>query len=85
MKKISIKKGFITQKMADNLVIFDGEESILYTFNSTAVFIFNKLKQGLSESEIADLLLRKYSITKDRAERDILEFISELKKNKIIS
>ena len=38
MTKFKINKGFITQKMDDKTVIFDGEESMLYSFNETAVY-----------------------------------------------
>lgn len=85
MKKIAIKKGFITQKIGNGLAIFDGERSILYSLNSTGVFIFKKLAQGLNKSKIVDLLSNKYSISKNGVKHDVREFISELRKNKIIS
>lgn len=84
MDKYKIKKGFIVQKIGEKIAIFDGEESALYTFNKTATFIFEKLKQGLDEKKILDLLTEKYSISREGARKDFGEFIEELEKRKII-
>jgi hypothetical protein len=42
--KYRINKGFIIQKLDDKSTIFDGEKSILYTFNKTGSLIFEKIK-----------------------------------------
>jgi len=83
--KYKINKGLITQKLDDKTVIFDGEESILYTFNETASEIFRLLKKNLEEKEIIGKIAKKYSIKKERVEKDFTELISDLKKKKIVS
>lgn len=83
--KWKISKGFISQKIGKKLTIFDGEESALYTFNETASLIFGKLKKGFEKDKIIGLLIKKYKINKKKAEKDVNEFLNELKKNKIIS
>jgi hypothetical protein len=80
-----INKGFIVQKLDDKTVIFDGDNSVLYTFNETASYIFKKLKTGQSEKEIITSLIKRYNIKEDRAKKDIKELIAELKKKKIIN
>jgi len=65
--KYRINKGFIIQKLDDKTVIFDGEESVLYTFNETASEIFKLIKKGLKEKEIIEKIAKKYSIKKERA------------------
>lgn len=85
MSKFKINKGFIEQKLGDKIVIFDGEESFLYTFNEAASFIFQKLKLGWDNKKIIDGLVKKYQIKEKRAERDVNELVSELAKKKIIS
>jgi hypothetical protein len=85
MIKYKINKGLIQQKLGDKTVIFDGEESLLYTFNETASFIFQKLKLGWDEIKIIDGLVKKYQIKEKRAERDFNELVSDLVKKKIIS
>ena len=83
--KYKINKGLITQKLDNKTVIFDGEESILYTFNETASEIFRLLKKNLEEKEIIGKIAKKYSIKKERVEKDFTELISDLKKKKIIT
>ena len=85
MKQYKINKGFIVQKLDQKTVIFDGEESMLYTFNETASFIFKKLKSALEEDKIVDALVKKYSINKERERKDVKELIFDLKKKKIVS
>ncbi len=83
--KYKIKKGFIIQKLDEKAVIFDSEESILYTLNETATFIFQKLRRGLDKEQIIQALVKKYQIEEKRASEDVDEFIFALKEKKIIS
>ena len=83
--KYKINKGFIVQKLDDKMVIFDGEESVLYTFNETASFIFKKLKKGEEKEKIIEMVEKKYDIKKERAEKDFNELTADLKKKKIIA
>ena len=85
MKKIKLKKGLISQKIGNTINIFDGEKSTIYSFNQTATFIVERIKQGLSKENIISLVSKKYSVQKNLAEKDFNEFISELKSKKIIS
>ncbi len=80
-----INKGIISEKTGKKMTIFDGEESILYLFNETARFIFEKIKKGMDKKTIIDLLVNKYKVSKKTAEKDVEKIISELLKNKIIS
>lgn len=82
--KYLIQKGFVAQKMNNRIIIFDGEKSVLHSFNQTATFIFEKIKRGIDNKKLAELIAKKYSISEKKAEQDILEFIEELKSKKII-
>jgi len=42
-----IQKGLIIQKIDKETVIFDAEESVLYTLNETAAEIFKMIEKGL--------------------------------------
>lgn len=83
--KYKINKGFIVQKLGNKTTIFDGEKSQLYTFNQTASFIFDKIKRGLNQEDLIDLMIKKYKITKIRALKDYNNLEKELLKNKIIT
>ena len=80
-----LKQGFITQKKGDQTTLFNGEKSILYTFNETASFMFEQIKKGADEEEIIRLIVKKYNIELKTAKSDFIELISDLKKKKIIS
>ena len=85
MKKIKLKKGLISQKIKNKVNIFDGEESTIYSFNDSATFIFEKIKQGQDKKEITAAMIKKYSISQDTANKDFDEFIQELEAKKIAS
>lgn len=80
-----LNKGFIVQKNGEEFSIFDGEKSVLYTFNTTASFIFNKLKQGFEVSQITHLLKKKYKhVEENILIKDMDEFMKLLEEKKII-
>lgn len=71
--------------MGDKTTIFAGEESVLYTLNDTAAYIFNGLKLGWDNDRIIKGLVTKYDITPLEAEEDVEQFTKNLIANKIIS
>lgn len=85
MKQYKINKGFIVQKLGEKTVIFDGEESVLYTFNETASFIFQKLKLGLEKEEIVKRIAKRFNVQEVRARKDFDELIKDLLNKKIIA
>lgn len=78
------QKGLIIQKIDKQTVIFDAEESVLYTLNETASVIFDKLKKKWDKEKIIDFMLKKYQVKKEKLEKDYEELIEDLKKKKII-
>jgi len=81
--KYKLNKNYIVQKLEDKVVIFDGEESVLFTLNDTASLIYSKLKTGTVKEKIVDELVKQYSVKKEIAEKDIDTLITDLKKQKI--
>ena len=79
-----IQKGLIIEKIDKETVIFDAEESVLYTLNETASEIFRLLKKGLKEQEIVEKIVKKYDVRKERVEKDVREIIGKLEKRKIL-
>ncbi len=82
--KYKINKGFIVQKIGNNLTVFDGEKSDLISFNGVGTVIFEKIKKGWDADRIVEEIMNKYSVDEKRAKKDTEEFIMQLKKNKII-
>jgi 6-pyruvoyl-tetrahydropterin synthase len=81
---MKIQKGLIIQKLDNQTVIFDADESVLYTLNETASVIFDKLKKKWDKERIINFMLKKYETKKERLEKDFDQLIEDLKKKKII-
>ena len=64
--------------MGDKITIFDAEKSVLLTFNNTATFIFDRLKKGHETKKIVTDLAKKFDVTKEKAKKDVSEFIATL-------
>jgi hypothetical protein len=84
MSKFKINKELIFQYLNKKITIFDGEKSILYTFNETATYILNQLKKGSTQSDIITLLIKKYKISQIRAQKDTQDIIKDFLKKKIV-
>ena len=57
--------------------------SKIFNINETGAFIFNNLKEGKNQSEVLELMTKEYNAPKDVLEKDLIEFINELKKRGI--
>ena len=77
-KKYKVNKKFIIQKLDGKIVIFDGEKSILNTLNSTASFMFQKIKLGWDKGKIIDAIVKSYSIDEKTVSNDLEKMIKEL-------
>lgn len=58
---------------------FNGSTGDSFILNETATFILQKIKDGLSEQEILNLLLNEYDVNSTQAEKDLHDFITQLK------
>lgn len=85
MNQFKINKGFISQKLDGKMTIFDGDESVLYTFNETASYIFARLKSGWEEKRIAEMVAKKYKINPKKAHEDLKDLLTDLRRKKIIT
>ena len=82
--KYKLNKGFIKQKIDGEIVIFDVDTSTLFTLNESAAYVFNRLSKGMDEEGIIKLMIRRYGISKEKAEKDLNGVISDFEKKKII-
>ena len=84
MKKYKINKANVVQILSNRSIIFDGEKSLLYTFNETASFIIQRIKSGWDENKISIAIARKYNLTVEKAQEDVKKMIKELMRYRII-
>lgn len=83
-RRFKLRKGFIFQEVAEGIVIFDAEESKLYTFNETASFIFTGIKKGNTEEALIKKLVAEYQIKEEQAIEEVKSFLKHLNKLRII-
>jgi hypothetical protein len=83
-KILKIKKGLIVQKVNKETIVYDTEQAKIHTINETASFIFQKIKAQKNIGQIIESLVKKFGITKSKAEDDINDFIKVLVKEKIL-
>lgn len=79
-----LNKGFIVQKIDHKqTIVFDGESSMLFTFNETASCVFRLLKTEKTKKEIVDYLCDHYKVGTERAQKDVKTIIGDFLKKKI--
>jgi len=84
MIRYKIKKGLVVNTIGQRITIFDSEQSLLYSFNTSASYVFKKIKQKKTSEEIVKGLVKKFSIKNEKAQKDFDLLINDMKKKKII-
>jgi len=59
--------------------VFDPITGESFTTNQTGAFILKRLQEGKPEEKILQELLEEFDVSRDVAERDLLDFIQKLK------
>ena len=79
-----INRSIVFQKLDNQLACFNTDESVIYTLNDTAEFVFRKLKNGWKEEEIIAAMAKKYDVALPTLKKDVKILIKDMIKNKII-
>ena len=67
-------------------LVFDPETNSAVSLNKTGVFLWNLLKDGRSEQEMAAALLERYDgVTPEKAAADVRAFLDDLRARSLIS
>jgi hypothetical protein len=72
------KEKLAAREIAGELYIVDIEKETLHCLNPVGAFIWNGLKKGLAQQEIAALVCEEYEVERAEAEADTEAFIAEL-------
>jgi len=64
--------------------VFDPLTGESFTTNKTGVFILKRLQEGKSEERILKDVLEEFNVSKEEAERDLVDFIQKLKSLNLI-
>lgn len=79
-----MKKNLIFQKIGKETMIFDSENSLLYSLNKTAYYIWKKLRLRWNKKQIIDGLAKKYEASESEIRVDYDRITKEIRKKKII-
>lgn len=60
-------------------LILDLETGYIFTTNNTGLTIISSLKNGMSKNEIKNILEEKYDISDGRLDKDLIDFLYQLK------
>ena len=87
---MKIKDGFMLRKVGwQNIVVALGEASRSFNgmirLNDTGVFLWEKLKDDVTEEQLLAALTAEYSVDPAQAKADIAEFLSTLKKAALLA
>ena len=67
-------------------LVFNPESNAAISLNKTGVYLWNRLKEGASEAEMAAGLLEKYDgVTEGKAAADVKTFLEELRSRALLS
>ena len=80
---MKLKDNIIFEKINNSQVIYDGELSLLHTFNDVGGYLVRLIKKKTPEEKIIQLYANKYKLSFDKAKIDINVFFDSLKKKKI--
>jgi hypothetical protein len=81
---MKIKKDVLIQKMGDSYVAYDNETSTLHELNETGFLILSRIEKKKNKQEIIKKIVRKYKVSKNKAEGDYEEFVEVLKTKDLI-
>lgn len=85
MKHTNMKynESYVVKNLADEIVLVHQDEynvdcSKIITLNEVALFIINKIKEGFSDTQIIEALLKEYDVDEKTATNDVETFINKL-------
>lgn len=67
-------------------LVFNPESNAAVSLNKTGVYLWNRLKDGATESEMTAGLIEQYDgVTEEKAAADVNAFLEELRKRSLLS
>ena len=67
-------------------LVFNPESNAAVSLNKTGVYLWNRLKDGATESGMAAGLIEQYDgVTEEKAVADVKAFLEELRKRSLLS
>lgn len=81
---MKINPKVIYRKIDNEYFVLEPQNNVFLNFNEVGNFIFEKIVEGKNEQGIINEVIENYSVDISTAEKDIKEFLTELKELKIL-
>lgn len=86
---MKIKEGFMLKTVADSFVVVPTGANIvdfsaMITLNETGAFLWEALKNDVTEEELTSALMSEYEVDEKTAGEDVAEFVAVLRDKKVI-
>lgn len=79
-----VSEGIRSTHGQDGAIVLDIRQGQMFNLNFVGSRILELLKNGSTESAIADQLSRDFDVSRDIAEQDVREFIDALKEHRLV-
>ena len=81
---VRIGKNIIWKKIANKIVILNNKNKDHYVLNETGILIWKHMTSGKSLNDTIEKISKEYSVNKEKTAKDIVRFLKDLEKEKII-
>ncbi len=86
-RKFNIKQGYVAREVAGEYLAVPVDSSVgsnIVVLNDVSRFLWNELKTEKSFDELTKAILDKYEVSKEEAEADLTDFLTQLIENGLI-
>lgn len=84
-EKFKIDKDAVWKDVDGRIYILQPEREEIHALNETGTLIWRLISKGKSLSEITKAFTAEYDVTAGQAEKDILEFVNQYIREKLLS
>ncbi|MBE5733478.1 MAG: PqqD family protein [Clostridiales bacterium] len=86
---MKIKDGFILREVAGNFIVVAVGSAVkqfngVITLNEAGAFLWKRLQDGATETDLVNALLEEYEVEKEVAEKDVKAFIQKVEEAGLI-
>ncbi len=86
---MKIKDGFILREVAGSFIVVAVGDRVkefngVINLNETGAFIWKLLSEGKEPEFIENELVKEYDVSKEKANKDVKEFITKLEEGKLL-
>jgi hypothetical protein len=82
--KIKRKAKLVAEKMGDDVVMMGMESGRYYKLNPTAARIWEIIEEETTPSEVVENLLSEYDISEEVCKSEVLDILTQFRREKII-